>query len=127
MGSGIYSHPTSGTAKITIDHSRFDSTATALFLASNTKAAVFASSLTHNGLAVYIADGTSSAHIASSTVSENQMVTNIAGPVTFFGSQVFGNDLAFAVNPGGEVRTHGNNAIAGNTDPGVSPVSVGLQ
>jgi hypothetical protein len=126
FNAGIYSHP-SGPARLSVSRSFFDSTATALFLQSNTTASVFDSTLVHNGLGVYIADGTSSAHVHNSTVSENDMGVNVAGPVTFFGSQVTGNTLAFTVNAGGEVRTHGNNAIVGNASLGATPVSVGLQ
>jgi hypothetical protein len=126
---GINCQVSSGNARLMVYNSRIDENgAEAINLVSNCRATITNSSLSFNLTGVFTRASTTDANIANSDISFNTNgVFAQSSSIWLYATRMNHNQFPINTLSGGDVRTHGNNAIVNNVDPTLPPVNVGQQ
>jgi len=125
---GINCSPTAGNVRLLIDQSRIaQNTSEGVNLVANCKASISNTSIAYNSTGVASRAATTDANISTSTISfHTQGVFAQNSTIWLYATRMNHNQFPI-ITLGGDVRTHGNNAIVNNTDPTLPTPNVGQQ
>lgn len=127
---GVRANSVAGAVNLFVDDSHiYANGGSGIDLATNSTAAISNSYLQGNGSAgVFVENSGDAADVANSSINFNTFGINAnSGVVDVYGCRITNNAVSIQVTSGGQVRTHGNNAVINNGTNTLPAPNVGQQ